>query len=167
MCISNNLLRISQHLEWQGHPVYKDVCQTQWAHYAVENSADDQRGHGLVARHDTSGTSQLMIKRSVGAHTENLHRLSPPEKVHYHSKHCHYIRGTWAGNATTDWVTDALLLMPGNSPKLIFSCNALLHEHFSDEAYCVKKSRYGPISMLGAAVCPLARGPSGQACFNM
>jgi hypothetical protein len=60
----------------------------------VETSADDQQGHGLVARHDKSGTSQLMIQRSVGAHTEKLHRLSPPEEVYYHSKHCHSIRGT-------------------------------------------------------------------------
>ena len=45
----------------------------------MENSADNQRGHGLVARHDESGTSQLMIKRPVGAHTEKLHRKSPPE----------------------------------------------------------------------------------------
>ena len=138
MCTSNDVLRISQHLEWQGYPVYTDVCQTQWAYCAVENSADDQRGHGLVARHDNSGTSQLMIRRSVGAHTEMLHRWSPPEEVYYHSEHCHSIRNTWAGSATTDCYTDALLPMPGNSPRLIFSCNALLHEHFSDSAYCVK-----------------------------
>jgi hypothetical protein len=137
MCISNDVLRISQHLEWQGHPVYTDVCQTQWAYCAVEISADDQRGHGLVSRHDNSGTSQLMIKRSVGAHTEKLHRWSPSEEVYYHSKYCHSIRGTWAGSATTEWYTDALLPMPGNSPRLVFSCNALLHEHFSEAAYCV------------------------------
>ena len=138
MCILKNTLIISQQLEWRGHPVYSDVSQTQCAHYAVENSADNQQGHGLVARHDKSGTSQLMMKSLDGAHTETFHRISPPEEVYYHSKHRHSIRNTWAGSATTDCCTDALLPMPGNSPSLIFSCNALLHEHFSDSAYCVK-----------------------------